>query len=112
MASAFFCWDWYAPSPAQAVPPTPFGGGAFTIVLLISHTEPPWHVALQRFAEVSIGIAIALVLTVVWPETQAAPPEKAAPDLNLRHLSLQRLSVLHSARYLSLRRSPDRFSPH
>jgi uncharacterized membrane protein YccC len=50
------------------------GGVAFTIVLLISHTEPPWHVAFHRFAEVSIGIAVALVLTVVWPEKEIAAP--------------------------------------
>jgi uncharacterized membrane protein YccC len=54
----------------------PLGGVAFTIVLLISHTEPPWHVALHRFAEVSIGIVVAVVLTVVWPETEPPPPEK------------------------------------
>ena len=54
----------------------PLGGVAFTIVLLISHTEPPWHVAFHRFAEVSIGIVVAVVLTVVWPEPEPAPPEK------------------------------------
>jgi len=54
----------------------PLGGVAFTIVLLISHTEPPWHVAFHRFAEVSIGIVVAVILTVVWPETEPTPPEK------------------------------------
>jgi uncharacterized membrane protein YccC len=52
------------------------GGVAFTIVLLISHTEPPWRVAFHRFAEVSIGIAVALVLTVVWPENEIPTPVK------------------------------------
>ncbi len=54
----------------------PLGGVAFTIVLLISHTEPPWHVAFHRFSEVSIGIVVAVVLTVVWPETEPALSEK------------------------------------
>jgi len=54
----------------------PLGSVAFTIVLLISHTEPPWHVAFHRFAEVSIGIVVAVVLTVVWPEIEPAPAEK------------------------------------
>ena len=54
----------------------PLGGVAFTIVLLISHTEPPWRVAFHRFAEVSIGIVVAVVLTVVWPEQEIVPPEK------------------------------------
>jgi hypothetical protein len=49
---------------------------AFTIVLLISHTEPPWHVAFHRFAEGSIGITVALVLTLVWPEPEFVPPAK------------------------------------
>ncbi len=52
----------------------PLGGVAFTIVLLISHTEPSWHVAFHRFAEVSIGIAVALLLTLVWPEPEFVPP--------------------------------------
>jgi uncharacterized membrane protein YccC len=30
-------------------------------------------VAFHRFAEVSIGIAVALVLTVVWPDKEIAP---------------------------------------
>jgi len=45
-----------------------FGGVTLAIVLLIPRTNPPWGVALHRFAEVSIGIAVALLLTIVWPE--------------------------------------------
>jgi uncharacterized membrane protein YgaE (UPF0421/DUF939 family) len=37
-----------------------------TIVLLIAHASPPWIVAIHRFAEVSLGIAVALVVTSVW----------------------------------------------
>jgi len=47
-----------------------FGGIGLTIVLLVSRTRPPWEVALHRFAEVSIGIAVALVLTWLWPESE------------------------------------------
>jgi uncharacterized membrane protein YccC len=46
------------------------GGVALTIVMLIPHSDPAWRMAIHRFAEVSIGIAVALVLTVVWPETE------------------------------------------
>jgi uncharacterized membrane protein YccC len=46
---------------------------------LISHTEPPWHVAFHRFAEVSIGIAVALVLTVVWPEPEFVTSARKPP---------------------------------
>ena len=48
-------------------------GGAYrfvaitlTIVLLVEHARPPWVVAYHRFIEVSLGIAIALVVTKVW----------------------------------------------
>ena len=44
-----------------------FSAITLSIVLLIAHTRPPWVVALHRFVEVSLGIAVALVITVVWP---------------------------------------------
>jgi uncharacterized membrane protein YccC len=53
-----------------------FGGVALAIVLLIPRTGPPWRIAFHRFAEVSIGIAVALVMTVVWPEREVTPPGK------------------------------------
>ena len=40
---------------------------ALTIVLLITHTRSPWSVALHRFVEVSLGIAVALLIAKVWP---------------------------------------------
>jgi len=43
-----------------------FAAIALTIVLLTVHPEPAWIVALHRFIEVSLGIAVALVVTVVW----------------------------------------------
>jgi uncharacterized membrane protein YccC len=48
------------------------GGVALTIVMLIPHTGPAWRVAFHRFAEVSIGIAVALLLTAVWPDSEPA----------------------------------------
>jgi uncharacterized membrane protein YgaE (UPF0421/DUF939 family) len=44
-----------------------FAGIALSIVLLIPHTRPPWIIGLHRFLEVSLGIAVALVVTTVWP---------------------------------------------
>ncbi len=52
------------------------GGVALTVVLLIPHSDPAWRVAFHRFAEVSIGIAVALLLTVVWPDTEEPPAAK------------------------------------
>ncbi|HSS99256.1 MAG TPA: FUSC family protein [Terriglobales bacterium] len=41
-----------------------------SIVLLITHGSAPWMVALHRFIEVSIGIAVALLVTTVWKVPQ------------------------------------------
>ena len=50
-----------------------FGGITLAIVLLIPRAGPPWQIAFHRFVEVSIGIAVALILTVVWPEKEITP---------------------------------------
>jgi uncharacterized membrane protein YccC len=48
-----------------------FGGVALAIVLLVPRTGPAWQIAFHRCAEVSIGIAVALMFAVVWPEREA-----------------------------------------
>lgn len=46
-----------------------FAGIAVAIVTLTSHsTVPPYVIAFQRFAEVSIGIVTALILSALWTE--------------------------------------------
>jgi uncharacterized membrane protein YccC len=50
-----------------------FGGITVAIVLLLPSTQPAWLAAFHRFAEVSIGIAVALLLAWVWPEREPAP---------------------------------------
>jgi uncharacterized membrane protein YgaE (UPF0421/DUF939 family) len=40
---------------------------ALNIVLLITHDRPPWIVATHRFMEVSVGIAVVLLVTLAWP---------------------------------------------
>jgi uncharacterized membrane protein YgaE (UPF0421/DUF939 family) len=54
---------------------TGYRQGAMTlaIVLLVPRANPSWLVASHRFAEVSIGIGVALALTVVWPEREVPP---------------------------------------
>lgn len=47
-----------------------FGGIGLAIVLFVPRNGPAWRIAFHRFAEVSIGIAVALLLTVVWPESE------------------------------------------
>ena len=53
-----------------------FAGIAVTIVLLVPRTESAWQIAFHRFAEVSIGIVVALIFAWVWPEREAAYPEQ------------------------------------
>lgn len=45
-----------------------YAGITLTIVLLIAHTQSAWIIAIHRFIEISAGIAVGLVLTIVWPE--------------------------------------------
>ena len=45
-----------------------YAGITLAIIMLVSHTEPAWMIALHRFIEISVGIAIGLVVTAVWPE--------------------------------------------
>lgn len=44
-----------------------FAGVTRTIVVLIVRPQAPWITGLHRFVEVSLGIAVALVFTAVWP---------------------------------------------
>ena len=54
-----------------------FGGITLAIVLLIPRAAPAWQTAFHRFAEVSIGIGVALVLAWVWPEREGTPSGKS-----------------------------------
>jgi uncharacterized membrane protein YgaE (UPF0421/DUF939 family) len=47
-----------------------FGGIALAIVVLIPGTARPWLLAFHRFAEVSIGIGVALIFAILWPEKE------------------------------------------
>jgi len=47
-----------------------FGGVGLAIVMLLPRPAPAWQVAFHRFVEVSIGIGVALLLTLVWPEAE------------------------------------------
>ncbi len=43
-----------------------FAAITLSIALLVAHQRPAWIVASHRFVEVSLGIAVALVVTLVW----------------------------------------------
>ncbi len=54
-----------------------FGGITLAIVLLVPRASPGWQIAFHRFAEVSIGIGVALISAWVWPEREATPSAKS-----------------------------------
>jgi uncharacterized membrane protein YgaE (UPF0421/DUF939 family) len=42
------------------------GGVTVAIIILIPHTGPVWKIAVERFLEVSFGIAISLAVAQLW----------------------------------------------
>jgi uncharacterized membrane protein YccC len=48
-----------------------FAGITLAIVMLVGHATPPWLIAIHRFVEVSIGIAVGLAIAAVWPGRDA-----------------------------------------
>ena len=54
-----------------------FGSVTLAIVVLIPRAGPAWQTAWHRFAEVSIGIGVALLLTMAWPEREVPPFAKS-----------------------------------
>jgi uncharacterized membrane protein YgaE (UPF0421/DUF939 family) len=49
-----------------------YAGITLVIVMLIPRTQPVWIVAIHRSIEISVGIAVGLIVTAVWPEPQQA----------------------------------------
>jgi uncharacterized membrane protein YgaE (UPF0421/DUF939 family) len=47
------------------------------IVMLIARTKQAWIVAGHRFVEVTVGIAVGLALTAIWPGDE--PTASVAP---------------------------------
>lgn len=45
-----------------------FAGITVSIIMLVTRTQSAWIIAMHRFVEVSLGIAVGLVVTGVWPE--------------------------------------------
>jgi len=49
-----------------------YAGITLAIIMLVARSRPAWVIATHRFVEVSVGIAIGLVLTALWPERKTA----------------------------------------
>jgi uncharacterized membrane protein YgaE (UPF0421/DUF939 family) len=54
-----------------------FAGATLEIVLLVPRAGAAWQIAFNRFAEVSIGIVVALIPAWVWPEREVTLPKNA-----------------------------------
>ena len=44
-----------------------FAGVAFAIIMLVGRGEAAWLIGLHRFVEVSLGIAVSLAVSALWP---------------------------------------------
>lgn len=51
------------------------------IVMLVPRSNSAWLIAIHRFFEVSLGIAVGLLLSAVWPERMFTAPAAPAPAL-------------------------------
>jgi uncharacterized membrane protein YccC len=59
-------------------------GVTLAVVMLAAGSRPASIIAIHRFAEVSIGIVVTLVLTAVWPERAAKPLIRGQPRASRR----------------------------
>ena len=49
-----------------------YAGITLVIVMMIPHVNSAWMVAIHRSIEISVGIAVGLLVTAVWPEPETA----------------------------------------
>ena len=61
-----------------------FAGVTLTIVMLVTRGQAPWIIAVHRFIEVSLGIAVALALTYVWPGHELTSSQGSGGATSLR----------------------------
>jgi uncharacterized membrane protein YccC len=50
------------------------------IVMLVTRSSSAWVVAIHRFFEVSLGIAVGLLLSALWPERQSGTLDQRDDD--------------------------------
>jgi uncharacterized membrane protein YccC len=48
-----------------------YAGITLAIVMLVARTSSGWLIAMHRFLEVSLGIAVGLAISAVWPERRS-----------------------------------------
>ncbi len=48
------------------------GGVTVAIIVLAPHTGPVWHISIERFLEVSLGIGVSLAVALTWKKAGGA----------------------------------------
>jgi uncharacterized membrane protein YccC len=71
LAVGILCWAFRVEQSAYR-----YAGITVAIVMLAGHSESAWTVALHRFTEVSLGISVALVFAIGWPDRPSAPLQR------------------------------------
>ncbi|HKS81407.1 MAG TPA: FUSC family protein [Candidatus Acidoferrales bacterium] len=49
-----------------------YAGITLAIIILVERVQPAWMIAIHRFIEISIGIAVGLAVMVIFPEDRAS----------------------------------------
>ena len=49
-----------------------YSGITLAVIMLVARTAPAWVIAIHRFVEISVGIAVGLIVTAAWPESRPA----------------------------------------
>lgn len=62
-----------------------FAGITLAVVMLVVRVSSPWIVAVHRFVEVSLGIVVGLLMTLLWPERPAAPVATRTASSHAEH---------------------------
>lgn len=63
-----------------------YAGITLVIIMLVSRTANEWMIAMHRFFEVSIGIAVGLVISAVWPERTSEPGAKVEEPMRANEI--------------------------
>ena len=58
-----------------------YAGITLTVIMLVPRAANEWVVAMHRFFEISLGIAVGLAVSAAWPERTRGPAEKTGDPI-------------------------------
>ena len=77
-----------------------FAGITLAIIMLVPRVNNVWVLAIHRFAEVSVGIAVGLAITALWPEKLTRDASLVLARYDLVEASHYHLSAMRE-RYIN-----------